>query len=41
MILYDLSLLNLTGQVHKYVRDALVLFLKLESLKKYVGKIDG
>ncbi|KAK9209671.1 hypothetical protein WN944_002039 [Citrus x changshan-huyou] len=41
LILGDRSLLNLTGQDHKRVRDALLSFLKPESLKKYVGKIDG
>lgn len=41
LILGDRSLLNLTGKDHKRVRDALLSFLKPESLKKYVGKIDG
>ncbi|KAH9651623.1 Taxane 13-alpha-hydroxylase [Citrus sinensis] len=41
LILGDRSLLNLTGQDHRRVRDALLSFLKPESLKKYVGKIDG
>lgn len=41
VILGDRSLLNLTGQDHKRVREALLSFLKPESLKKYVGKIDG
>ncbi|KAL9444432.1 hypothetical protein AB3S75_017592 [Citrus x aurantiifolia] len=40
LILGDRSLLNLTGQDHRRVRDALLSFLKPESLKKYVGKID-
>ncbi|KAL3503482.1 hypothetical protein ACH5RR_037931 [Cinchona calisaya] len=40
MILGDRCLLELTGQDHKRVRSALVSFLKPESLKMYVGKID-
>ncbi|KAJ0102860.1 hypothetical protein Patl1_04230 [Pistacia atlantica] len=40
MILGDRCLLILTGEDHKRVRGALVSFLKPESLKKYVGKID-
>ncbi|KAK1582190.1 hypothetical protein Q3G72_012619 [Acer saccharum] len=41
MILGDRCLFELSGQDHKRVRDALVSFLKPESLKKYVEKIDG
>ncbi|KAL5737657.1 hypothetical protein ACOSP7_030418 [Xanthoceras sorbifolium] len=41
MILGDRCLLELAGQDHKRVRDALLSFLKPETLKKYVGKIDG
>lgn len=41
MILGDRCLLELSGLDHKRVRDALVSFLKPESLRKYVGKIDG
>lgn len=40
MILGDRSLLELGGEDHKRVRDALVSFLKPECLKQYVGKID-
>ncbi|KAK4851553.1 hypothetical protein QYF36_016246 [Acer negundo] len=40
MILGDRCLLELSGQDHKRVRDALVSFLKPESLKKSVEKID-
>ncbi|XP_031249452.1 cytochrome P450 716B1-like [Pistacia vera] len=40
MILGDRCLLELSGEDHKRVRDALVSFLKPESLKMYVGKID-
>lgn len=40
MLLGDRCLLELTGNDHKRVRDAIVSFLKPESLKKYVGKID-
>ncbi|KAJ0102859.1 hypothetical protein Patl1_04231 [Pistacia atlantica] len=40
MILGDRCLLELSGEDHKRVRDALVSFLKPESLKKYFGKID-
>nr|GMD53209.1 cytochrome P450 716B1-like [Ipomoea batatas] len=39
-ILGDLCLLELCGEDHKRVRDALVSFLKPESLKLYVGKMD-
>ncbi|KAL5804137.1 hypothetical protein ACOSQ3_030937 [Xanthoceras sorbifolium] len=41
MILGDRCLLELAGQDHKRVRDALLSFLKPETLKKYVVKIDG
>ncbi|KAF5730560.1 hypothetical protein HS088_TW19G00151 [Tripterygium wilfordii] len=40
MILGDRNLLELSGQDHKRVRNALMMFLKPESLKEYVGKID-
>ncbi|KAK9268433.1 hypothetical protein L1049_000183 [Liquidambar formosana] len=40
MILGDRNLLELSGKDHKRVRDALVPFLKPESLKQYVGKMD-
>ncbi|KAK9269224.1 hypothetical protein L1049_000994 [Liquidambar formosana] len=40
MILGDRNLLELSGKDHKRVRGALLSFLKLESLKQYVGKID-
>ncbi|XP_058760288.1 cytochrome P450 716B1-like [Vicia villosa] len=40
MILGDRNLLELSGKDHSRVRDALVSFLKPESLKQYVGKID-
>lgn len=39
-ILGDRNMLELSGSDHKRVREALLLFLKPESLKKYVGKID-
>ncbi|TYH30348.1 hypothetical protein E1A91_A01G083200v1 [Gossypium mustelinum] len=39
-ILGDRCILELTGEDHKRVRDALVSFLKPESLKQYVGKMD-
>ncbi|OMP04426.1 Cytochrome P450 [Corchorus olitorius] len=39
-ILGDRCILELTGEDHKRVRDALVSFLKPESLKEYVGKMD-
>ncbi|KAG6755439.1 hypothetical protein POTOM_041265 [Populus tomentosa] len=39
-LLGDRCLLELGGQDHKRVRDALGLFLKPESLKSYVGKMD-
>nr|GMD51356.1 cytochrome P450 716B1-like [Ipomoea batatas] len=39
-ILGDRCLLELCGEDHKRVRDALVSFLKPESLKLYVGKMD-
>ncbi|GAV68640.1 p450 domain-containing protein [Cephalotus follicularis] len=41
MILGDRNLLELVDHDHKRVRDALMLFLKPESLKLYVGKMDG
>lgn len=40
MILGNRNLLELSGQDHKRVRDALGSFLKPESLKQYVGKMD-
>lgn len=40
MILGDRNLFELSSEDHKRVRDALVSFLKPESLKKYVGKMD-
>lgn len=41
MILGDRNLLELSGEDHKRVRSALTSFLKPESLKQYVGKMDG
>ncbi|CAK9163951.1 unnamed protein product [Ilex paraguariensis] len=41
MILGDRNILELSGEDHKRVRDALVSFLKPECLKQYVGKMDG
>lgn len=40
MILGDRCLLNLAGDDHKRVRGALASFLKPESLKMYVGKME-
>uniref|UniRef100_A0A2P2LAA1 Uncharacterized protein n=1 Tax=Rhizophora mucronata TaxID=61149 RepID=A0A2P2LAA1_RHIMU len=40
MILGDRNLLELSGSDHQRVRKALMTFLKPESLKQYVGKID-
>ena len=40
-ILGERSLLELNGEDHKRVRDALVSFLKPECLKQYVGKMDA
>ncbi|KAI4306084.1 hypothetical protein L6164_029393 [Bauhinia variegata] len=40
MIMGERSLLELSGHDHKRVRDALVSFLKPESLKRYVEKMD-
>ncbi|KAF3453481.1 hypothetical protein FNV43_RR03921 [Rhamnella rubrinervis] len=40
MILGDRGIQELSGGDHKRVRDALLLFLKPESLKQYVGKMD-
>ncbi|KAL5548341.1 hypothetical protein UlMin_003572 [Ulmus minor] len=40
MILGDRNLLELNGEDHKRVRGALMLFLKPESLKQYVGKME-
>ncbi|KAA8523694.1 hypothetical protein F0562_010117 [Nyssa sinensis] len=40
MILGDRNLLELSGEDHKRVRDALVSFLKPECLKQYVGKME-
>lgn len=39
-ILGDRCILELIGEDHKRVRDALVSFLKPESLKEFVGKMD-
>jgi len=39
-ILGDRTLLELSGEDHSRVRGALVSFLKPESLKSYVGKMD-
>lgn len=39
-ILGDRNILELIGEDHKRVRGALVSFLKPESLKEYVGKMD-
>lgn len=41
MILGDRNLLELMGEDHKRVRGALVSFLKPESLKQYVGRMDA
>ena len=41
MILGDRNLLELSGEDHKRVRNALSSFLKPESLKQYVGKMDA
>ncbi|KAE8125582.1 hypothetical protein FH972_020365 [Carpinus fangiana] len=41
MILGDRNLFDLSAEDHKRVRGALVSFLKPESLKHYVGKMDG
>ncbi|KAJ9672088.1 hypothetical protein PVL29_025653 [Vitis rotundifolia] len=41
MILGDRNLLELSGEDHKRVRGAIVSFLKPESLKQYVGKMDA
>lgn len=41
MILGDRNLLELTGHDHKRVRSALMPFLKPESLKQYIGKMDN
>ncbi|KAE8125581.1 hypothetical protein FH972_020364 [Carpinus fangiana] len=41
MILGDRNIFELSGEDHKRVRSALVSFLKPESLKQYVGKMDG
>lgn len=40
MILGDRNLLELSGEDHTRVRGALVSFLKPESLKQYMGKMD-
>ncbi|CAN4102746.1 unnamed protein product [Withania somnifera] len=40
MILGDRCLMELNGEDHKRVRDALVSFLKPDSLKSYVGKME-
>ena len=41
MIMGDRNLLELNGEDHKRVRGAIVSFLKPESLKQYVGKMDA
>ncbi|GAV59638.1 hypothetical protein CFOL_v3_03169, partial [Cephalotus follicularis] len=41
IILGDRNLLELVDHDHKRVTDALMLFLKPESLKLYAGKMDG
>ncbi|KAL8132797.1 hypothetical protein AgCh_008323 [Apium graveolens] len=41
MILGDRILHELSGDDHKRVRSALMLFLKPESLKQYIGKMDN
>jgi cytochrome P450 len=41
MILGERNILELSGEDHKRVRGALLSFLKPESLKQYVGKMDG
>ncbi|KAH0986924.1 hypothetical protein GBA52_014101, partial [Prunus armeniaca] len=40
MILGDRNILEMRGNDHKRLRNALMLFLKPESLKQYVGKMD-
>lgn len=40
MILGDRSLLQLSGEDHKRIRKALALFLKPDSLKNYVAKME-
>ncbi|EXB50283.1 Cytochrome P450 [Morus notabilis] len=40
MIIGDRSLLELNGDDHRRVRNAFMLFLKPESLKQYVGKME-
>nr|POF09893.1 cytochrome p450 [Quercus suber] len=40
-ILGERNILELSGEDHKRVRGAIVSFLQPESLKQYVGKIDG
>ncbi|CAN1172135.1 Taxane 13-alpha-hydroxylase [Linum perenne] len=39
-ILGENNLMELSGEEHKRIRGALVSFLKADSLKKYVGKMD-
>ena len=39
-ILGDRSLFELSGQDHRRVRDSIGSFLRPESLKQYIGKID-
>lgn len=41
MIIGERNVLELSGEDHKRVRDALMSFLKPECLKQYVGKMDG
>ncbi|KAI8008097.1 Cytochrome P450 716B2 [Camellia lanceoleosa] len=40
MILGERNLMELSGEDHKRVRGALISFLKPESLKQYIGKMD-
>lgn len=40
MLLGDRSILELSGDDHQRVRNALMMFLKPESLKQYVGKME-
>ncbi|KAI8557606.1 hypothetical protein RHMOL_Rhmol04G0022800 [Rhododendron molle] len=41
MIIGERNVLELSGEDHKRVRDALMSFLKPDCLKQYVGKMDG
>lgn len=40
IIMGDRNLLMLKGEEHKRLRGAILPFLKTESLKRYVGKMD-